>query len=298
VNRVRLSLIVVAVALLAMPAGAARAQYPGLPWTELLPAFPSALEPQPGPVPNCRKPSMRCIDVEVRRLRALRDRLGCDHRGVFATTYLTLTKELRDMLRENPGLVERPRYLFFEDALFANVYFDTVRAWNRGETVPAAWRVAFEAAENGNVTGAQDMLLGINAHVQNDMPFVLAALGLRTKDGGSRKLDHDRINAVLTRAYEPVVRAVSRYDPTVSLTNASWHPIDDVAGLEVVRAWREIVWRNAERLVNARDDAHRARIAAQIEAYAGLTARLIAAVRLPGHAASRDAYCRSRIDQG
>jgi hypothetical protein len=300
VNRVRLSLIslALALALVALPASAARAQYPGIPWTELLPPFPSPTEPQPGPVPNCRKPSMRCIDVEVRRLRRLRDRLGCDHRAVFATTYLTLTKELRDMLRENPDLVKRPRYLFIEDALFANVYFDTTRAWNRGEAVPAAWRIAFKAAERGNITGAQDMLLGINAHVQNDMPFVLAALGLRAKDGASRKRDHDRLNAVLARAYEPVVRAVgSRYDPTISLTNASWHPIDDIVGLEAVRAWREVVWRNAERLVNARNNEQRARIAAHIEGYAGLTASLIAAVPVPGHAATRDAYCRSRVQQ-
>ena len=41
------------------------------------------------------------------------------------------------------------------------------------------------------------MLLGINAHVQNDMPFVIAALGLRNKKGGSRKPEHDLVNEVL-----------------------------------------------------------------------------------------------------
>ena len=41
------------------------------------------------------------------------------------------------------------------------------------------------------------MLLGINAHVQNDMPFVLAQLGLRDRKGQSRKPDHDNFNEVL-----------------------------------------------------------------------------------------------------
>jgi Family of unknown function (DUF5995) len=31
--------------------------------------------------------------------------------------------------------------------------------------VPAAWRIAFETAASRDVTAAQDMLLGINAHV-------------------------------------------------------------------------------------------------------------------------------------
>ena len=51
-----------------------------------------------------------------------------------------------------------------------------------------------------NDTGAvQDMLLGINAHVQNDMPFVLASLGLRKPNGDSRKPDHDVANGTLNR---------------------------------------------------------------------------------------------------
>ena len=73
-----------------------------------------------------------------------------------------------------------PKYLYTEDGLFANFYFKVIRAWRRGEPIPEAWRIAFQAAEDGDKAGVQDMLLGINAHVQNDMPFVLASLGLRT----------------------------------------------------------------------------------------------------------------------
>jgi hypothetical protein len=41
---------------------------------------------------------------------------------------------------------------------------------------------------------------GINAHVQNDMSFVLAALSLRNQRGVSRKPDHDMFNVVLKHA--------------------------------------------------------------------------------------------------
>lgn len=277
-----------------LPAKGSAWTIPNIPWTELLGPLPSPVDPQPGPVKTCRKPSPRCVDRQVKRLRRLRDRLGCDHRAVFATTYLELTRQFRRDIRA--GIVQRdffdPRYLYTEDALFANFYFDVIRAHRRGEPVPEAWRVAFAAAADGNVLGAQDMLLGINAHVNNDMPFVLAALGLRTPEGRSRKPDHDAANGTLNRAYERVVAAIRiRYDRSLDLTNIELLPVDDIAGLELVRAWREVVWRNAERLVNARSAAERGRVAAEIERWAGLQARLIAAVRLPGYGATRDAWC-------
>jgi uncharacterized protein DUF5995 len=278
-----------------LPASAPAA-IPHLPWTELLPPLPSSSEVQPGPVKHCRRPRVACVDGVIKRLRRLRNRLGCDHRAVFATTYLELTKQIRQDLDDYPDLYNDRRYLYFQDALFANVYVDTLHAYERGEPVPAAWRIAFETAESSDVNGAQDMLLGINAHVQNDMPFVVAALGLREPDGDSRKPDHDAGNAVLNRGYQRVVDAVeARYDPLVGWTNSDLTPLDDFAGLQLTQGWRENVWRNAERLSNAGTDAERAQVAASIESYAAGWAQGIAAIEQPGYRPTRDAYCKQQL---
>jgi hypothetical protein len=274
------------------PARAADPFVPNLNWTALLPPVPGSSEVQPGPVPHCETPSIECIDVQIERMTELRDRLGCDHRAVFATTYLELTKEIRATVERDPGVVDDLDYLFTEDALFANMYFDTVEGWDAGARVPPAWRIAFEQAERGHITGAQEMLLGINAHVQNDMAFVLAALGLRSPDGASRKPDHDAMNVALNTGYEAVVREVgTRYDPTMRITNAEEIPADNLAGLEMARTWREVVWRNAERLAAAPTEAARDRVASSIEANAAMWARGIAAVQTPGIRAVRDRYC-------
>jgi hypothetical protein len=265
-------------------------------WTEILPADPAAAGPQPRPVRGCRKATIRCVVLEVRKLASLQRRFGCDHRGVFATTYLELTREALATVRRNPRFFRWPRYFFREDALFANVYFRALQAWHRGGRVPPAWRIAFESARDADLNAAQDMLLGINAHVQNDMPFVLAALGLRTAKGVSRKRDHDAMNKVLDRAYERVVRAVERrFDPLVGTINSPATPLDDVAGIELVRGWRETVWRNAERLVRAKSRAERRQVATQIQQYAAGWASSIAAFETPGYRAERDAYCRARL---
>lgn len=297
-GKVLIAVLAVLAGVAGLAASAPAATAPNTDWSALLPALPSPKEPQPGPVPYCRKPSIDCVSTQARRLRELRDRLGCDHRAVFATTYLTLTRVLRKLVREQPDFIRHERYLYWQDALFADVYFNTVWAWERGADVPQAWRIAFETARNADVNAAQDMLLGINAHVQNDMPFVIAALGVRTPGGESRKPDHDAINEALNQAYQPVIDAVtSRYDPQVGTTNSNLTPVDDAAGLELAREWREAVWRNAERLLNAESTAEREQVAQQIEDNAAWWARGIAAMEQPGYRTQRDAYCEEQLGE-
>jgi Family of unknown function (DUF5995) len=296
---VRLATVLTAAtaAALACAGGASASSHPAnVQWESYLPALPSTTKVQPHSVPFCRKPSPACVDTEVRRLRAAQDGFRCDHRAVFATTYLQLTRAFRTVVRKQKGFFDYPRYLYLEDALFADVYFNTLTAWRRGKPVPPAWRIALETARSGQVNAGQDMLLGINAHVQNDMPFVIAALGLRTREGASRKPDHDRVNEILDAAYEQVVEAVARrYDPLVSTTNASWNPVDDIGGLELVKGWREGVWRNAERLLSAKSAAERRQVASQIKQYAAGWAAFMAAPQTPGYRAQRDAYCAVHV---
>lgn len=284
----------VVAALAAAPAGAS--QDPNPPWPQLLPPLPVTKHNQPHPMAHCRRATMRCIDGNIRRLRLTQNRFGCDHRAVFATTYLELTKVMRSAMRQNPHLFADRRYMFYEDTLFVNYYFRMLRSVDQGRPIPEAWRIAIDAAASGDDNAGQDMLLGINAHVQRDMPYVVAQLGLVRRNGASRKPDHDRFNDVLNSAYEPVVEAIrNRYDGIIALTNASWDPLDDIGGMEMVKGWREGVWRNAERLVNARTASQRAQVEQSIETNAATWARMIATPQVPGYRAQRDAYCHSKL---
>lgn len=285
-----------AVAAFASPSPALASQDPNPPWPQLLPPRPLTDTTQPGPTPRCHKATMRCIDDTIRRMRKLRARLGCDHRAVFATTYLLLTEQARDTMRRDRHYFKDNRWLIYEDTVFANFYFRVIKSYESGKPVPEAWKIAFDTARTGDANGAQDMLLGINAHVQRDMPFVLATVGLRTRKGVTRKPDHDVVNQILSDAYERIVATIgARYDSIVTITNASWDPLDDFGGLEMVKGWREGVWRNAERLLDAKTPAERSQVADSIETNAATWARMIAGPQLPpGYRATRDAYCASR----
>src|SRR3954453_7296724 len=282
---------------LALAPTAAASEPANVPWETSLPAMPASNAVQPGKVPYCRKSSIKCIDTEIKRLPKGQKGYGCDHRGVFATTYLELTRALRETLRQRPRFFNDAKYLYTEDALFADIYFNSARNYDLGKPVPPAWQIAFDAARSLDINAAQDMLLGINAHVQNDMPFLLAALGQRTRSGATRKPDHDKMNEILDAAYERVVRQIEdRFDPILATTNARWTFADDYAGIEMVKEWREHVWRNAERLLAAKTEAERAQVSQQIQEYAAEWARNIAnPIQEPGYRMQRDAYCERAL---
>jgi uncharacterized protein DUF5995 len=284
-----------ALALSAAPASAAEPVY--VPWTTLLPAMPGDAGTTGGPQPGCRKASMRCVNHTIRRMRRTQNRFGCDHRAVFATTYLMLTRVMKRTMKADPRFFRDRAGIIYQIALFSRIYFRTLKAYERGDPVDPAWQTALDNATKTDLQGSGDMLLGINAHVQNDMPFMLAAITLRDAKGRSRKDDHDAENRILDDAFDEVVREIARrYDPLTGLETQSISPASDVFGSELVKGWREGVWRNAERLVNAGSDEERASVAESIHQQAAVTADMIAAGTQgpPGYRAERDAYCATQ----
>jgi Family of unknown function (DUF5995) len=91
----------------------------------------------------------------------------------------------------------------------------------------------------------------MNAHINRDLPYVLAEIGMVKPDGTVRKEDHDRVNQFLNRVADDLLPEIARrFDPTVDDGSApGW--IDDVITFQAIPSWREMAWRNAEALVNA-----------------------------------------------
>jgi hypothetical protein len=105
------------------------------------------------------------------------------------------------------------------------------------------------------VTGSGDLLLGISAHVNRDLPFVLASIGLVAPDGTSRKADHDRINVMLNKVQEPLLaEQAARFDPDMAVP-ATPYGLGYTGLMQTLMVWREAAWRSAERLVAAPDAA-------------------------------------------
>jgi hypothetical protein len=289
-------LVVVALLAVAMaPAAAYADDPPFVGWTDLLPGLTTAY--QPSSENDCAAGRTHCVDAVIREMQRRFGPLaaGCDHDAIFALSYLRTTEEYRRTI-EDPTFFSDTPFVNHEDAVFARYYFDAFDAWHQGRRsqVPGAWSIAFQAAADRSMPASGDLSLGINAHVQNDLPFVLAGIGLVKPDGSSRKPDHDRVNQILNRVTVPLYAEIARrFDPTINQTDLPGTG-DTVALFQIIPTWREIAWRNAERLVSAPTAAARAQVAASIQAYAAsqaATIRLALGYGPLRNSAARDAYC-------
>jgi hypothetical protein len=285
---------------LGAPCAAVADDPPFVGWSALLPSL--ALPYDPASPDDCIAGRSQCVDKTIREMTRRLDPLAssCDHNAIFSLTYLRVTEEYRRTIDE--PFFDDTSFVNYEDTLFAHYYFAAYDSWAAGRTedVPPAWRIAFNTAAQHTDSAVGDLFLGINAHVQRDLPLVLYSIGLVAPDGTSRKPDHDRVDQILNRVTDDVIAEIARrFDPTIDDTNLPTS-LDDATLFQTIVAWREKAWRNAEALAAAPTPGARDLVVAQIENDAASEARTIAAGAayppLLGGSASRDAYCAIHHD--
>lgn len=265
-------------------------------WTSLLPSWTDAYDPNS--TNDCVAGRSNCVDITIREMQRRFDNLGqvCDHNAVFGLAYLRTTQTY-EWARNQPGFFNDTPWVNHEDAVFARYYFDAFDNWAKGNrsVVSPSWLMALDAASNKTVTGTGDLLLGMSAHVNRDLPFVLASISITYPDGTTRKPDHDKVNEFLNAVVQPLLAEESaRFDPAI-MNMTTPYGTGYTGFFQMLAAWRETAWRNAEALTNATTDADRAAVAQQIEDYAASTAAGIIASNSYSPplttTASRDAYC-------
>ena len=222
------------------------------------------------------------IQEMERRFRHLAK--DCDHNAIFSLLYLRTTEKFRDTL-SSIGYGD-PASIVRQDALFADYYFRAYDAHHRGEGfAPPAWQIAFAAAGQRSVTAAGNTLLGINAHVQRDLPFTL--FDLDQQGFPVSHADHTLVNNFLAQVMVDAEIA-GRFDPTFDDNS------DPAALLQLLFAWRELAFTNYLRLRNAPTAEARAVVAAEIEGFAAaVAAGIVQQTAYPPGAdsSSRDAFC-------
>src|ERR1700689_1510706 len=97
---------------------------------------------------------------------------GRGPRRGFHPTYLRTTIAVADRIRaggfDDPGWVER------WDVAFADLYLDALQAALAGRRPPMPWEAAFSAP--ATLPPVRHVLLGMNAHINYDLPQALLAV--------------------------------------------------------------------------------------------------------------------------
>lgn len=205
-------------------------------------------------------PTTRPLAVVLDRLQQVLDATPAEapQRRFFAGTYLRTTRAVGDAVDragfEDPDWVER------WDAAFADRYLTAV---TDPATAARPWRLALAAP--ADLPPLRHVLLGINAHINYDLPPALLAV-ISDDDAADpvlmarRRRDHERIDAVLAaRVGQEDGEFTDR-----SVLDRLIRPLNRRASRRFLAEARRKVWHNTEQLQLARragPDAYRRRLA-------------------------------------
>lgn len=198
-----------------------------------------------------------------------------DLRGVFASAYLHITREIGRRIDSQSfrNAEWTARYLI----CFGNLYRKALLLYEEGdnERIPKPWRIAFDAARDGRGLIIQHLTLGINAHINHDLPLALVEAGI-DPSRSDKYADHTAVNDVLEAATQGLKSTVAdTYAPVLHRFDRMFGRLDDeITNFSIPKA-REHAWNFAVALSTARDDDERVCLHRMLEDQAAVLARLI-----------------------
>lgn len=204
-----------------------------------------------------------------------------DRRVIFLGCYALMTRNMLAGL--NTGQFHDPRWVRALLEHFAGYYFDALDACEGGDpAAPVVWQRTFAAAARPKTQALQNLLLGVNAHVNYDLTFAVANLleaewaGLSEVERKARHEDFCQVNRIIAGTVDEVQDEVlERYAPAMDLVDKLLGPLDEWAASRLIARWRDEVWENAIAWLATTDAAQRAALRHKVEATAlRWTARL------------------------
>ncbi|MEJ1110918.1 MULTISPECIES: DUF5995 family protein [unclassified Kribbella] len=221
------------------------------------------------------------IAAVVARMQQRLDDLPTEfkHRQIFLSTYLRTTQAVGTAIEQ--ARFEDPDWVEDWDVRFAELYLDAHDADLAGRSTPRPWRLAFEAP--ADLPPLRHVLLGINAHVNYDLPQALLAV-ISDEDFTDpslmerRRRDHERIDGVLA---ERVGAEDDALGGARSLVDRVLTPLNRLSSQRFLRESRQKVWHNTAELQRARLDGPTA-YATRLDELELLSAAKIADLLRPG----------------
>jgi hypothetical protein len=213
-----------------------------------------------------------------------------DHRAAFLRVYARMSRRVLKRMNAG-GFFLDPAWIERVALRFADMYFDALDAFDAGRRAPPAWQLAFENALNRRTFLLQDIVLGVNAHINNDLPQVLAGI---LRDEGDwphrdrlehRRFDHDQINRILHEIIPAVEGEVAgHYGRLVRTLGWAKGRLDEDLAALGLKQFRDNTWRCGLFLLAATGEADASTVRDWIEHDALLVGQLAVRYGAPGWA--------------
>jgi hypothetical protein len=175
-----------------------------------------------------------------------------DRRRYFHATYLRTTIAVRDELARG-GFTDND-WVERWDVAFADLYLDALDADMAGREPSLPWAIAFGAP--AALPPLRHVLLGMNAHINYDLPQALVAVISDEQFGDAallarREADHRAIDDVLASRVAAEDDQLTSLSGPAPLLDRLLRPLNRLGTQRFLREARQKVWANAVDLSTA-----------------------------------------------
>ena len=233
-------------------------------------------------------PGAGTIEDLITRMEDMQARLdaSADGRRHWHGVYRRGTIAVRDEIR--PGGFLDAAWLERWDLVFAGIYLEAMERWDRGQTPSGPWQVAFEATRDPAVPPLRHVLLGLNAHVNFDLPQALIGVisdeEFADPDVTRRRFaDHKHVDDVLVVRVGSEDREIAAAERPGdrSLADRLLVPLNRAGSKRFLKEARAKVYDNARLLSAARQQGPDA-LASRLAQLEELCRNRVADLRAPG----------------
>ncbi|WP_053720296.1 DUF5995 family protein [Saccharothrix sp. NRRL B-16348] len=237
-----------------------------------------------------------------------------DYRAVFLRAYYIITLNVHAAVHrygdyKNPIFFDAD-WVRAQAGHFASLYFRSLTTFDRDPESERAWKVAHRMAEDRTSTVLQDLLLGLNAHINYDLAYgTFLNLRQHGDDAGHlllprRKFDHDQVNNILVRSVPQIAETLTRdYGGGITLLRKTLRGLDIVLSSTGLKHYRERVWWSAISYLTTADEEEVGLVHQKLNWESAQLAKLIAdqsawtlPVRTIGRAIRKDDYSRITLE--
>ncbi len=210
--------------------------------------------------------------VLVRMKNLLRDwEAANDRRLIFLRCYEEMTRNVLAAIEARD--FEDVTWIATLMTNFADLYFRALEAEDSGRAnPPTAWQIAFKAAHIPHTHALQNLVLGVNAHINYDLVLALSDLlasewqQLSEEQRQIRYRDYCRINDIINRTIDTVkYQVIDPAEPEIRLVDKVLGPIDDWMTELLITEWRDEVWKHAMQVIVAPGQTDRQSVLQHVE---------------------------------
>jgi hypothetical protein len=196
------------------------------------------------------------IDPLIERMKDLLEPMEAagDPKRIFHATYLRTTIAVADEIKR-PGGFADPEWTERWDVAFADLYLEALEQVQAGTQPSRPWATAFAAGRG--LPGLNRLLLGMNAHINYDLPQALLAVITDEEFDDAvliarREADHKAIDDILASRVSAEGDELSGIAGPGSLVDRLLKPFNESGTRRFLREARQKVWHNAVSLSQAR----------------------------------------------